>query len=222
MRAIILNIMPYAIWMIAFFESVITILFLIRWHRKKQPIDLLAFLISVGLILDAVIIGLGFWLQPEVLKSITPVRFIAHGVLIPLLIPICGYAMNFNKTAMRVLWIITTLLMAAGLAQSLCIVLEQQKISNVIRYVASPDTPKWANVVSNLLSFGTIIPLMITGIIVWFRQKTPYLFLSAFFMFFFTAIGPATGNTDLLFFISMIGEAFMVFFLYLYAKERRS
>ena len=95
MRVILLNIMPSAIWMIAFFESVITILFLIRWHRKKQPIDLLAFLISVGLILDAVIIGLGSWLQPEVLKSITPVRFIAHGVLIPLLIPICGYAMNY-------------------------------------------------------------------------------------------------------------------------------
>ena len=54
-----------------------------------------------------------------------------------------------------------------------------------------------------MLSFGTVVPLMLVGIYVWIRQKTPHLFLSGFLMFFFSAVGPATGNTDLIFFISM-------------------
>jgi hypothetical protein len=39
-------------------------------------------------------------------------------------------------------------------------------------------------------------------------------------MFAFSALGPATGNTDLIFFISMFGEILMVLFLYLYARAK--
>ena len=35
-------------------------------------------------------------------------------------------------------------------------------------------------------------------------------------MFVFAALGPATGNMDLLFVISMFGELFMILFYYLY------
>ena len=62
--------------------------------------------------------------------------------------------------------------------------------------------------------------MMIAGVIVWIRKKTPHLFLSAFLMFVFSGLGPVTGNTDLIFFISMFGEMFMVLFLYLYAKRQ--
>jgi hypothetical protein len=37
-------------------------------------------------------------------------------------------------------------------------------------------------------------------------------------MFAFSALGPATGNMDLIFFISMIGEVLMVLFFYLYSR----
>ena len=74
--------------------------------------------------------------------------------------------------------------------------------------------------ISKILSFGTVIPMMIAGVIVWIRQKTPLLFLSGFTMFLFSALGPATGNADLIFFISMFGELFMVLFLYLYANRK--
>lgn len=36
-------------------------------------------------------------------------------------------------------------------------------------------------------------------------------------MFFFSALGPATGNTDILFLISIFGEVLMILFLILYA-----
>lgn len=38
-------------------------------------------------------------------------------------------------------------------------------------------------------------------------------------MFFFSALGPATGNFDLIFFISMFGEVGMALFFLLYAGK---
>jgi hypothetical protein len=35
----------------------------------------------------------------------------------------------------------------------------------------------------------------------------------------FSALGPAAGNADLIFFISMFGELLVVLFLYLYARR---
>ena len=40
--------------------------------------------------------------------------------------------------------------------------------------------------------------------------------ITGLLMFVFAALGPATGNMDLLFVISMFGELFMVLFYYLY------
>lgn len=220
MRDLLLTICPYAIWCIVFCEAIIAILLFLCWQRKKQPIAFLAFLVTIGLILDAAIIGLGSTLNVETLQVISPIRFIAHGLLIPLLFPICGYALNLNKPVMRILWIFTGLLMVAGAAEGACTVLEMREIAGVTRFASGSATPAWADMISKILSFGTVIPMMIAGVIVWIRQKTPLLFLSGFTMFLFSALGPATGNADLIFFISMFGELFMVLFLYLYANRK--
>ena len=100
-----------------------------------------------------------------------------------------------------------------------CTVLELREIAGVKRYASGEATPKWADLISQVLSFGTVIPMILAGIIVWIKQKNPHLFLSGFLMFAFSALGPATGNTDLIFFISMFGELLMVFFLWLCARK---
>ncbi len=110
--------------------------------------------------------------------------------------------------------------MVAGFAEAVATVLEPSSIAGVTRFKAAEATPAWAEMISNVLSFGTVIPLMIAGIVVWFKQKTPSLFLSGFFMFAFSALGPVTGNADLIFYISMYGEVLMVLFLYLYSFKK--
>ena len=65
-----------------------------------------------------------------------------------------------------------------------------------------------------------IAALMIAGVVVWIRQKTPVLFLSGFLMFLFSALGPATGNFDLIFYISMFGEVLMALFFLVYSRFR--
>jgi len=219
MRDILLKICPYALWCIVVLEDVIAGLLFTYWRKKKQPLALLSFLVTLGLILDAAVIALGSLLSVEILKAISPLRFIAHGLLIPLLFPICGYALKLNRSVMRVLWGVTLVLMAAGAAEGMCTKLELREIAGVVRYVSSEATPRWVDLLSQILSFGTVIPMMIIGVLVWIRQKNPHLFLSGFLMFVFSALGPATGNADLIFFISMFGELFMVLFLYLYAKR---
>ena len=217
MRDFLITICPAAIWVIVAIEVLIAVLLLCL---KKKPIVICTVLVTLGLILDAVIIGLGAFLPDDVLRAISPVRFVAHGILIPLLFPIIGYALNLKKPVMIAVWIFTILLMVAGATEGIATVLEQKTIAGVVRYAAADGTPKWADIISKVLSFGTVIPMMIAGIVVWVKQKTPHLFLAGFLMFAFSALGPATGNSDLIFFISMFGEALMVLFLYLYCRRK--
>ena len=110
--------------------------------------------------------------------------------------------------------------MAAGMAGGFATVLELREVAGLVRYASGDATPGWARAVSSILSYGAVIPLIIAGVAVWIRQKTPLLFLSGFLMFAFSALGPASGNFDLIFFISMFGEICMVLCLLLYARRR--
>lgn len=220
MRDFLMQICSVAIWCIVAGEAVIAALLFIHEAKKKSVIALLSGVLTLGLVLDAAIIGLGSSLSAEALQTISPARFIAHGLLIPLLFPICGYALNLKRPLMTIVWMFTVLVMAAGFAQALATKLVPETIANVTRMKAGEGTPKWAETISMALSFGTVIPMMIVGIVVWIKEKMPHLFLSGFLMFAFSALGPATGNTDLIFFISMFGEILMVLFLYLYARAK--
>ena len=220
MREFLIKICPIAIWCIVAGEIVIAALLFGLSAKKHSKIARWAGILTLGLILDAAIIGIGSLLTPEALQTVSPVRFIAHGLLIPLLFPIMGYALNFRKFLMFVVWSFTLALMALGVLQAIKTPLVTETIANVTRMKAGEGAPKWADTVSRVLSFGTVIPMMIVGIIVWIKEKTPHLFLAGFLMFAFSAFGPATGNTDLIFFISMFGEILMVLFLYLYARAK--
>ncbi len=220
MRDFLLTSCPIAIWCITVLELGLLVLMFKKHSLSKKAILLCMALITCGLFIDALGISLGSVLDGVVMTVVSRIRFISHGLLIPLLFPICAYALGAGKKGLKLVWIFTAVLMAAGLAEAIATQLEASTIAGVTRFKASADTPSWASAISNVLSFGTVIPLMIVGIIVWIKQKTPFLFLSGFFMFAFSAIGPATGNADLIFYISMFGELLMVFFLYLYACKK--
>ncbi|MBR5897505.1 MAG: hypothetical protein IKZ39_07810 [Lachnospiraceae bacterium] len=221
MREFLIAVCPVTIWVIVACEIVVAVMLFRLAKRTKQTGALLGGLITAGLIIDALIMGLGAFLSANTVVAISPVRFIAHGLLIPLLFPICGYALKLKKPAMVCVWIFTVLLMAAGLAQALATKLELKEFAGVIRCASGEGTPFWADMISYGLSFGAVLPLLVAGIIVWIKNKKPYLFLSGFFMFAFSALGPATGNMDLIFFISLFGELLMVLFIYLtFSTER--
>ena len=205
------------IGIIAALELIFAIVLGTFYAKTKRPLTLCVLLIDIGLFADAFLIAIGQPLGgiPEIVSRI---RFLGHGALIPLLFPICGYGLKAGKKAMRILWIFTGLVILLGIAHAIALDLELATMENeqIIRHVIAPSTPAWARIVSSALSFGTVIPLIICGIIIWIKQKNPNMFLSGILMFGFAALGPATGHFDLIFFITMFGELFMILFALLY------
>ena len=205
------------IWAIAAIELVLSVIMFISFRKNKSKVILLGALITIGLFIDAFLIGLGAFVDIEAIRGISRIRFISHGILIPLLFAICALALNFKKPWSTIVFVFTALVMVAGLAESLATVLDVTEIAGISRMAAVKElTPAWATGITNALNFGTVIPLMIVGIIAWVKYKTPTLFLGGFLMFAFSALGPASGNKEFIFYISMFGEVLMVLFIYFF------
>lgn len=211
---------PTMLWIITAAELFFTILLFSHYSRSKNILFLLSGLICVGLTYDALALALGtIMTDGPLLLAISRLRYVFHGGLIPLIFTICAYALNFKGFWKTAAWIFTGVLMVLGIADGCIRVIGVETVAGVCRY-ASVSAPAWAEIVNSLLTFGTVIPMMVAGVVVWVKQKTPHLFLSAFLMFLFSGLGAAC--LELMFYISMYGELLMALFLYLYAKHRCS
>ncbi len=220
MRIILIQSMPIVLWVLAALQLLFLLASFWRFKKTGKVLFLLTALVALGLFYDSLMLALGGVVKDSaVFKAFSQFRFISHGALIPLLFPIAGYGLKLSKKPMLGLWCFTGLLMVAGILEGCFTSLELKEVGSVIRYASGSLTPAWAGTISSILSYGTVLPLIVAGIIVIFKQKTPFLFLSGFLMFAFSALGPATGNFDLIFFISMFGELFMILFFYLYAEK---
>ena len=209
---------PLMLWVITAAEVVFTVLLFSHYAKTKNIIYLLSGLICVGLTYDALILALGaFMTEGGLLMALSRMRYILHGGLIPLIFLICAYALDFKGLWRKAAWVFTGVLIALGVADGCVRTIGVETVAGICRY-ASVSAPVWAEIVNGALTFGTVIPMMIAGIFVWIRQKTPFLFLSAFLMFAFSGLGAAC--LELMFYISMYGELLMALFLLLYARKK--
>ena len=206
------------LWVISAVELFFTVLLFSRYVKTKNLIFLLSGMICVGLTYDALVLALGSFLtEGAALLALSRMRYVFHGGLIPLIFAICAYALNFKKVWKIAAWVFTGVLIVLGIADGCIREIGVQTVAGVCRY-ASVSAPAWAEIVNSLLTFGTVIPMMIAGVVVWIKQKTPHLFLSAFLMFLFSGLGAAC--LELMFYISMYGELLMALFLYFYALRK--
>ena len=207
-----------ALWLITLAEIAFTVLLFSRYTKSKNLIYLLSGMICVGLTYDAGILAVGtFMTEGPLLMALSRLRYVFHGGLIPLIFLICAYALDFGGFWKKAAWGFTLVLILLGVADGLIRVIGPVEVAGVCRY-ASVSAPAWAEIVNSLLTFGTVIPMMIAGIVVWKKQKTPFLFLSAFLMFAFSGLGAVC--LELMFYISMYGELLMALFLYFYALHK--
>ena len=209
---------PAMLWVITVVELVFTVLLFSRYAKTKNLIFLLSGLICVGLTYDALILALGSVMtEGAALMALSRLRYVFHGGLIPLIFLICAYALDFKGFWKLAAWVFTGILIVLGIADGCVRQIGATTVAGICRY-ASVYAPAWAEIVNSLLTFGTVIPMMVAGIVVWVKQKTPHLFLSAFLMFLFSGLGAAC--LELMFYISMYGELLMALFLYFYAQKR--
>jgi hypothetical protein len=206
------------LWVITVLEAVFTVLLFVNFRKSRNLIFLLSCLICFGLTYDALVLALGSFLtEGALLMGLSRLRYVFHGGLIPLIFLICAYALDFKGFWKTTAWIFTAVLVILGIADGCIRTIGVAEVAGICRY-ASVYAPAWAEIVNSLLTFGTVIPMMIAGIFVWKKQKTPFLFLSAFLMFAFSGLGAAC--LELMFYISMYGELLMALFLFLYAKKK--
>ena len=222
MRAFLPASGPGLAWAITVVHALILLLSIRGYGKSRQPLYLLLAFLSFGLCYDALIQALGTALgEGSALFFLSRFRYVFHGALIPLLFPICAYALNFKRPWRIAAWVLTGVVMVLGIAQGFATVMVPEKMAGILRMASDKEaTPAWAGAVSMLLAFGTILPVILAGIWVWIRQKTPLLFLAGFLMFAFAALGPASGNLDLNFLITMFGEVFLGLFFLLYAGHK--
>lgn len=219
MRDLLIENCSLVIWIIVAIEAILGVSLAAAYKKDKRPVIICMILVDFGLLVDALLINLGGFFDGGLPEPVSRLRFILHGMLIPLLFPICGYSLKLKRKVMSVIWALTAVVMVLGLAEGMSITLELIQLGDVVRHNSADFSPAWAETIRSFLSFGTVIPLIIVGIAVWIKQKTPTLFLSGFLMFIFAALGPATGNLDLLFVITMIGEVLMILFFMLYVRS---
>ena len=175
--------------------------------------------LSFGLCYDAFVIGIGKFIgDGALLRALSPFRYIASGLLIPLLLVISFSALNWDGVKMIVIWVITIIFMAFGGAAAVVTDLGLKEEFGILRYVSLDSTPKWADGISSASAIGAVIPVIIVGIIVWKKRKNPFIFIGGLLMFVMSAIGPATGHFDLIVLFSMVGEVLMVYSYFLFAK----
>ena len=209
---------PIALWIFTLINLVFTALLFSKYAKTKNILFLLTGLITTGLLYDAAILAFGTILSDgALLVVLSRLRYVLHGGLIPLIFALCAYALGAKGFRLKAVWALTIVLCVLGIADGCIRVLGVHTVAGVTRYI-SVSAPVWAEIVNSLLTFGTVIPLMIVGIVVWKKQKTPNLFLAGFLMFAFSGLGAAC--LELMFYISMYGEVLMAAFFYLYAVQR--
>ena len=192
----------------------------ISYYLNNKDIILIFFLIEIfGLIYDGAIILLGIIMSGGVLMFFNRLRFILHGILVPLLILFSAYAIKakgkYFFIHLGILIILSIIGMLAGIFTKLKIV------EDVVlkRCTFDEDKTSFIMIIFNVMNIGCVLYMIAIGVLLLIRRKEYFFFLAGISMLIFSAIGPAIGKIELNYLLSMYGEVLMIIFLYLFFKE---
>ncbi len=218
MREFILNYGNIIVIALAVIDFIL-MLALLTTPGQNKGLALIMTLVALGLCYDAGVVAVGSILRDNpLLVTLSQVRYLLHGFMVPLMVPISLYALQPTGKGKIFTWLITLVLLAAGIAFGYFTKIEPVEIANIFRYTASAETPKWASILDRVMTIGSIIPLIFSGVIVLINQKNIALLFSGIVMVVFSALGPLTGNADLTFLIGMVGETLMLVFFLLHVR----
>ena len=219
MRNFLIDNALYLVWGISLAELVLTGILFSDFRKKHEAVVLCMALVCAGLSYDAVVIGIGGLVLEPFLAVLSRVRFILHGMLLPLNVAMCAEAIPLYRRGRIAAWVISVILMLAGGAAGLMREIGIEHFAGVTRFVNLTDKGSWTELVNNVLTYGTVILLVIVGVVILIKHKSPSILLAGGLMFAFAAAAPATGNADLIFLTSMLGELLMALFFTIYEKR---
>ena len=189
-------------------------------YLNNKDIILIFFLIEIfGLIYDGAIILLGFLMPDSVLIFFNRLRFILHGVLVPLLILFTAYALKSKEMYLYIHLGILIILSIIGMLAGIIAKLKIVEDAVLKRYTFDEEMGSLIMIIFNVMNIGSVLYMIVVGVFLLIKRKEYFFFLSGLFMLIFSAIGPAIGKIELNYLLSMYGEVLMVIFLYLFFKK---
>lgn len=211
-----LSTLPLWMWFLVWFELSFAVLLFLDFLRGKKAVTFCLFLIVLGLLADALLVLIGSH-SGGLSEGAGRISFILYGVLIPLIFPICGYALHLNKNAMIGVWVFAAVLIVVGCLHAFYLNLEMIQIGPVMRYVVAESSAKWAAIYNYVLSIVLIALLVIVGLVVLIKEKDPFLFVAGILIFVASALCKFVFN-DFTVFVGMIGDVCLACFLWIYDR----
>ena len=191
-----------------------------EYLKMKRLVFILLMIECIGFIYDGIIMVSGKKMSDNILKGTNILRYILHGILVPTLIAFTGYALQFRRDKLYINWVVTLICMILGLLAAASTKMQIEKeFGKIKRCGMHDDTPGWVSSIDTMMNIGSVIYMMIAGIILFIVKREFFYFLAGFFMLIFSAIGPASGNKDLNFLLSVYGEILMIIFLFVFFKK---
>lgn len=209
----------FVAWIIAALELVSTVMLFNDFHSKRDPLILCMAVIGAGLVYDAVVIGFGGMIILPFLSLLSQVRHILQGVLIPLNILILAYSWTFYRKARIAAWILAIPLMLLGGAAGFFCELDLASAGAITRFVSVSPAESWMERVNLVFTYGAAVPILIAGIRVLIKDKSPSILIGGILMLVLSVLAPAAGNTDLTLLICMFGELFLLLSYLIYEKR---
>ena len=200
--------------------ALIFVLSIREYLKLKRLVFILLMIECIGFIYDGIIMVSGKKMSDNILKGTNILRYILHGILVPTLIAFTGYALQFRRDKLYINWVVTLICMILGLLAAASTKMKIEKeFGKIKRCGMHDDTPGWVSSIDTMMNIGSVIYMMIAGIILFIVKREFFYFLAGFFMLIFSAIGPASGNKDLNFLLSVYGEILMIIFLFVFFKK---
>ena len=135
MREFLLVSCPVLIWIITALQALFTVLAFRAFSKTRSILYLLAGLVGLGLFYDALILSLGGVMsEGGALRALSRARFVCHGALIPLIFPICAYALHAKGGWKKAVWLVTGVLIVLGVAEGFAVDLSLQRVAGIVRY----------------------------------------------------------------------------------------
>ena len=200
--------------------ALIFVLSIREYLKMKRLVFILLMIECIGFIYDGIIMMAGKKMSKSTLKGTNIFRYILHGILVPCLIAFTGYALKFRRDKLYINWVVTIICIILGLLAAISTKMKiEEEFGKIKRCGMHDDTPGWVSSIDTMMNIGSVIYMMIAGLILIIVNRVFLYFLAGFFMLIFSAIGPASGNSDLNFLLSVYGEILMMIFLFVFFKK---
>ena len=230
MREILIKSMAPVLWIMVAGECA-AVVRMFRQYRKDKGnrIPLLVGILCIGLFYDALILAGGTFLREGgLLKALSQFRYIFHLTMIPLLFPVIAMALGCGKKLLKTVWAVTAVVIVLGLVAGIVLKTEARTVGAVTRYAESELTAGWVDGIVQFLDIFPVFLMIGAGIFLIRKNKDWNMLWAGAFMLLFTMLGIFLGkdpggdkSKSLMFYISMFGEALMVFFLWRFSEKKR-